>query len=156
MGTSTKASGKTTYQTVRDKPNTPTAVDTTENSWTTKGTVKGYWLRREKSSMGISSTTKWTVSVFYSFKTDNDTKVNGLTTKNTDLGSINGQMDACIRAITLRGKGMVRERWYTRTERSMRVVGWMGTSMGGEFIGLGRINWRVSGVRDSLKRNFTD
>ncbi len=94
--TSTKANGKTTFQTVKDKQSIQMEAGTMGNSWTTSATAKAFWHKKAKSSMATSSTTKWMVSEFYSCKTSKGTKGNGLTTKNTDSESTDGPMDVFI------------------------------------------------------------
>jgi hypothetical protein len=71
-------------------------ADTTGNSWTTSAMAKASWHKKAKSSTAISSTTKWTVSEFYSYKTRKGTKGNGSTTKNTDSESTDGPTDVFI------------------------------------------------------------
>lgn len=155
-GTSTRVSGRTTFQTVRDKQSIQTVVDTTDNFWITKDTAKESLLRRERYLTVISSTIRWTVSGFCNWKTGKGTKGNGWITKSTDSGSINGPTDVCIRAIMWKGKEMVKVKWYTRMERSMRGLGWMVRNMAGGSTDLGRMNLLESGVRANSKRNFTE
>lgn len=123
MVTSIKGSGRIISPMAKDRPNIQTVVDTMESSLTIKDTAKVCWLKKEKYSMVISSIIKWMVSEYYSLKTDKDTKVSGLLTKNMATDNIPGQTGVLIKATTRKGKETGRERWSIKMESNTMATG---------------------------------
>lgn len=63
------------------------------------------------------------VSEYYSLKTDKDTKVSGLLTKNMATDNIPGQTGVLIKATTRKGKETGRERWSIKMESNTMATG---------------------------------